>query len=115
MASILRNFRNIKWELLVYFIAAAQVAVVVFFVLWYYFSSTIPALYLWALIWIAVTLLVTMIGFVAALEFQRKVSRLHLGILQLGRGNLTERIVNAGSDSFDKIYYDFNDMASSME
>jgi NarL family two-component system sensor histidine kinase LiaS len=115
MASVLRNFRNLKWEMLVYFLVAAEIAVIVFFIFWYYFSSTVPALYLWIMIWLTVSLLSLTVGFIAALEFQRKVSRLQLGILQLGRGNLTERIENQGTDSFDKLYYDFNEMASSME
>ncbi len=115
MGNLLRNFRNLKWEIMVYFIAAAEVAVAVFFVCWYYFSSTIPALYLWVLIWIAVTIVGSVVGFIAALEFQRKVNRLHLGILQLSRGNLTERIAVSGADGFEKVYYDFNDMASGME
>lgn len=115
MANMLRNIRNMKWEMVMYFLAAVGLTLAAFFLSWYYLSSLIPALYMWVLNAAAVLVIGTSVGFIAALEFQRKVNRVHFGIIQLGRGNLTERIPVTGNDTFDKIYYDFNEMAGSVE
>jgi len=115
MGSMLRNMRNLKWEMVMYFLIAALMTFLTYFAAWYYLSQIIPVIYMWGLIALAATIIGTAVGFYAALEFQRKVNRLHIGILQLARGNYSERILITGIDSFDKIYFDFNEMTQSLE
>lgn len=115
MVNLLKNMRNIKWEMLAYFFLAVELTLAAFIATFYFFSHHVPVLYLWLIIAFEVTAIGAVVGFVAALRFQRKVNQLHIGILQLGRGNLTQRIPVTGMDTFDNIYYDFNEMADSME
>lgn len=118
MKQVFRHFRNIKWELALYVLAAVVLSLAADFVLWFYFylyKAWVDLIRLWLAI-AAVHLFVGLsVGYIAALKFQRKVNRLHLGILQLGRGNLAERIPVTGDDAFDKIYYDFNEMAAGVQ
>jgi two-component system, NarL family, sensor histidine kinase LiaS len=115
MSSLLRNMRNIKWELVLHFMAATVSVVASSLVLWYYLSATLPVIYMWIVVASVAVIIGAVVGLYSALGFQRKVNRLHFAILQLSRGNFTERIPVAGIDSFDKLYYDFNEMAESLE
>lgn len=115
MQSFMRNFQNMKWEMMAYFLIAAAANFAALFLLWHYFAAVIPFFYLLVLIGLALLAIGSVVGFVAALRFQRKVNVLHLGIIQLSRGNLSEKIPVTGTDSFDKIYYDFNEMAESVK
>lgn len=115
MQSFMRNFQNMKWEMIVYFLIAAAASFAAFFMLWHYLAAAIPFLHWLLLVLCAFLTIGAVVGFVAALRFQRKVNVLHLGILQLSRGNLNEKLPVTGTDSFDKIYYDFNEMAESVK
>lgn len=115
MQSFMRNFQNMKWELTAYFLVAAAANFAAFFLLWHFFAATIPYPHLLLLICLSFVAVCAVVGFVAALRFHRKVNVLHLSILQLARGNLSEKIPVTGSDSFDKIYDDFNEMAESVK
>jgi signal transduction histidine kinase len=115
MQGFMRNFQNMKWEMIAYFLVAAAASFAAFFLLWHYLAPVIPFLHLLLLIVCSFLAIGAVIGFVAALRFQRKVNVLHLGILQLSRGNLSEKIPVTGTDSFDKIYDDFNEMAESVK
>ncbi len=116
MANLLRGVKNMKWELLVYFLIVSELTLVIILVGLYYLPVFITSL---LTIWIIIALIVLLVGFFIgyfiAVRFQRKVNLLHLSMLQLSRGNLTTRIPLTGHDTFDKIYYDFNDMAASVE
>src|SRR5690554_6179243 len=116
MANLLRGLKNMKWELLIYFLAASEFSLVIVLIGLYYLPSFVPSLTtVWIIIAFCVLLAGFSIGYYIAVRFQRKVNLLHLSILQLSRGNLTTRIPLTGNDTFDKIYYDFNDMAASVE
>jgi NarL family two-component system sensor histidine kinase LiaS len=116
MANLLRGIKNMKWELLLYFLAVSELSLVIVLVGLYYLPSLIASLLtIWIIIALCVLLTGFIIGYFIAVRFQRKVNLLHLSILQLSRGNLTTRIPLTGNDTFDKIYYDFNDMAASVE
>ncbi|MEX2415721.1 MAG: sensor histidine kinase [Paenibacillaceae bacterium] len=105
-----------KWELLVYFLVVSELSLVIVLVGLYYLPFLLTSLLtIWIIIALCVLLIGFIIGYFIAVRFQRKVNLLHLSILQLSRGNLTIRIPLMGNDTFDKIYYDFNDMAASIE
>ena len=114
----LKYMRNMKWELLVYVLVAVLLSLAAAFASWlylYYLYALVKVLQLWGIMAASALVIGVSTGYVAALRFQRKVNLLHLGVLQLGRGNLTGRIPVSGNDSFDRIYYDFNEMAESVE
>jgi len=119
MKRVFRQIRNVKWELMLHMLTAALIvsAAAGFFIwFWFYVLNGMIGLFgLWLAIADAALFVGLSVGYVAALRFQRKLNRLHLGILQLGRGNLAERIPVTGDDAFDKIYYDFNEMAAGVE
>jgi NarL family two-component system sensor histidine kinase LiaS len=116
MANLLRGIRNMKWELLVYFLVVSELSIVIVLIGLYYLPMLITSLLsIWIIIALCVLLVGFIIGYFIAVRFQRKVNLLHLSILQLSRGNLTTRIPLTGNDTFDKIYYDFNDMSASIE
>lgn len=110
------NAKNVKWQLLGYFglllllFAGGLLAGRLFGFDWLTsdirvsleFLGGLAAACLFAAYWIASM-------------FQRKIDALHLSILQLSRGNLAERIAPLGSDPFDRLYTDFNEMAQSLE
>lgn len=115
MKFILINSKNVKWQLLGYFglllllfgggLAAARLFWLDWLsdeIVWIEFMLVLAALCLFA-------------GYMVAIQFQRKIDSLHLAILQLSRGNLSERIRPLGLDPFDRIYSDFNNMAGSLE
>ncbi|TNJ55600.1 sensor histidine kinase [Paenibacillus hemerocallicola] len=106
---------NIKWQLLSYFLGALAIVLGGFAIGWLYWRDTLSVNNLW----IEYVLLLVGSGLVVAYlitaQLQRKIDRLHLAILQLANGNLGERIQPSGGDPFDRIYGDFNDMASSIE
>jgi NarL family two-component system sensor histidine kinase LiaS len=116
MANLLRSIKNMKWELLVYFLIVSETAIGIVLLGLYYLPMLIQSPWIiWTIIAICVLIEGFIIGYVVAVRFQRKVNLLHLSILQLSRGNLTTRIPLTGNDTFDKIYYDFNDMSASIE
>lgn len=115
MQGFMRNFQNMKWEMIAYFLIAAAASFAAFFLLWHYLAPAMPLFHLLLLVAGSFLLIGAVVGFVAALRFQRKVNVLHLAILQLSRGNLSEKIPVTGTDSFDKIYDDFNEMAESVK
>src|SRR5690606_35499967 len=106
--------RNMKWEMIAYFLVAAAASFAALFLLWHYLATAVPLLHLSILIACCFLAVGTVVGFAAAVRLQRKVNVLHMAILQLSRGNLSEKIPVTGTDSFDKIYDDFNEMAESM-
>jgi NarL family two-component system sensor histidine kinase LiaS len=116
MANLLRSIKNMKWELLVYFLIVSETAIGIVLLGLYYLPMLIQSPWIiWTIIALSVLIEGFIIGYVVAVRFQRKVNLLHLSILQLSRGNLTTRIPLSGNDTFDKIYYDFNDMSASIE
>jgi len=115
MQGFMRNFRNMKWEMIAYFLVAAAASMAAFFLLWHYLAPALTFIQLSLLTGCAFLAVGAVVGFAAALRFQRKVNVLHMAILQLSRGNLTEKIPVTGTDSFDKIYDDFNEMAESVK
>lgn len=105
-----------KWELLVYFLVVSELSLVIVLAGLHYLPAIMSSLLMiWIVIALCVLLIAFSIGYFIAVRFQRKVNLLHLSILQLSRGNLTTRIPHTNNDTFDKIYYDFNDMAASIE
>lgn len=116
MASPLRGIKNMKWELLVYFLIMSASAIGIVLIGLYYLPMLLvsPSL-IWSIIASCVLIESLISGYIVAVRFQRKVNLLHLSILQISRGNLTTRIPLTGNDTFEKIYYDFNTMSASIE
>ncbi len=107
--------KNIKLELTMYFIVSAALAFGVSIAGWIYFYGALTNVQLW--IGLASVLLIAslVVGYVAAKKLQSRLDTLHLAVLQLAKGNLSARIPVAGTDPFERIYRDFNDMAASLE
>ncbi|MCC2684378.1 MAG: signal transduction histidine kinase [Paenibacillaceae bacterium] len=55
------------------------------------------------------------IGYYASRRFVRQVDALQIGLIQMSRGNLSQRLPVSGRDPFDPVFRDFNQMAESME
>lgn len=106
--------KNLKWEILFYFLAASVISAVSVFFGWFYLQNILNGINFW--IGIAAILLVVglTVGFFAALRLQRQLDVLHLGIIQLAKGNLAARVSASGSSLY-RIALDFNEMASSLE
>lgn len=106
---------NIKWQLLSYLLGAFAIVLGGFALAWVYWRDSLGD----SNLWIEYVLLLVGTGvfvvYLVTAQLQRKIDRLHLAILQLTNGNLGERIRPLGMDPFDRIYGDFNDMASSIE
>jgi NarL family two-component system sensor histidine kinase LiaS len=99
MANLLRSIKNMKWELLVYFLIVSETAIgIVLLGLYYLPMLTQSPWIIWTIIALSVLIEGFIIGYVVAVRFQRKVNLLHLSILQLSRGNLTTRIPLTGND-----------------
>lgn len=115
MKFILINSKNVKWQLLGYIglllllFAGGLIAGRLFWFDW----LTDESIWLEYILFLAAVCLFA--GYMIASQFQRKIDSLHLAILQLSRGNLSERLGPLGLDPFDRIYKDFNEMAGSLE
>ncbi|HEX7057097.1 MAG TPA: sensor histidine kinase [Bacilli bacterium] len=109
------GFRNLKWELILYFLAATIATAFLAFLGWVYipYTLTMPQLLLEA---IGVVVLIGFsVGYFAAHRLQRQLDPLHLGIRQVAKGNLSGRITFVGRNSFADIYRDFNEMTDVLE
>ncbi|MDF2815360.1 MAG: histidine kinase [Paenibacillus sp.] len=109
------NSKSVKWQLLGYFgllllLLAGAVGTAQLF--WFHPLTEVGHWVNFSLVIAAVSLFG---AYFIASQFQRKIDTLHLAILQLKRGNLSERIPPLGFDPFDRIYKDFNEMATSLE
>lgn len=106
---------NIKWQLVGYFMLALAIVLGGLVVGWLYWRDELSSSQLWVeyVLFLVVSVLVA--AYLVAAQHQRKIDMLHLAILQLANGNLGERIRLPGVDPFDRIYADFNEMASSLE
>jgi len=106
---------NIKWQLLSYFLAALAIVTGGMGAGWLLWRDALSD----NNIWVEYVLLLVASGiaicYMIVTRYQRKIDTLHLAILQLASGNLGERIRPLGMDPFDRIYNDFNVMASSLE
>lgn len=115
MIKIWKKMMNMKWELLSYFFVSQMLILFVLFVEWLYFAEALT-LREQVISYVVIIVVVGMaVGYFAAQNAQRKVDTLHLAILQLSKGNLTNRIKADSNDSFGRIYHDFNSMAATLE
>ena len=111
----MNRMSNMKWQLMLYFAAASALIVAICTAGWMYGAEELPLMKRW-LGFAAVVLFVGLaVGYLAAKHFQRKVDALHLAIIQLSKGNLSNRIPLSDNDPFRWIYRDFNAMAQSIE
>lgn len=105
---------NVKWQLLVSFAGVLTILAGCFLLGWLNWGEELTRR---ARLEFVAMLLVA--GFIAvywiAARVQRNLDVLHDAVLQLANGNLGERVKPLGKDPFDRIYEDFNDMASSLE
>ena len=112
---MMNRMSNMKWQLMLYFAAASALIVAICTAGWMYGAEELPLMKRW-LGFAAVVLFVGLaVGYLAAKHFQRKVDALHLAIIQLSKGNLSNRIPLSDNDPFRWIYRDFNAMAQSIE
>ncbi|PYI57428.1 HAMP domain-containing sensor histidine kinase [Paenibacillus flagellatus] len=106
---------NIKWQLLTYFLGALAVVIGGFALGWIYWREALSENGMWVEYVVALVVAGLVIVYMIVTQLQRKIDALHLAILQLASGNLGERVRPLGMDPFDRIYEDFNEMASSLE
>jgi signal transduction histidine kinase len=112
---LVRATRNLKLHGVLYGIASLIVTVIAFAVGWSILSRYLTGLQLLGASAGIAALCAGGCGFVAARHIQRRLDRLHLGIIQLHKGNLAFRLRRGGADPFDEVYADFNRMAASLE
>jgi NarL family two-component system sensor histidine kinase LiaS len=114
---MMNRIENMKWRLPIFFFLSTCIT---FFVgiegrnyILNHPEITQPSLWIGLIVILAVISL--LIGYVAALMYQRKLDILHLAIMQVAKGNLSSRIEVSGNDSYDAVYEDFNEMTDWVE
>lgn len=107
--------KNMKWVFILYFMTSTLLTLGAAFLGWMYFSELLIQSHLWVVYVILLIFIGMAVGYIAAQKFQRKIDTLHLGFMQLTKGNLSVRLPIQGLDSFDRIYLDFNEMTRSLE
>lgn len=110
-----RRSRSVKWELLLTFLISGGLIMSVFWIgivyggAWYHGMN-------WWLFGISTVIIVSLImGYVAGVRLQRRLDVLHLSMMQVIKGNWSERIPLGDEASFDQLYEDFNTMVDAME
>lgn len=110
-----RRSRSVKWELLLTFLISGGLIMSVFWIgivyggAWYHGMN-------WWLFGISTVIVVSLImGYVAGVRLQRRLDVLHLSMMQVIKGNWSERIPLGDEASFDQLYEDFNRMVDVME
>lgn len=108
---------NLKWQTIVYFFLSTVVLLVVglFVFGWLYKETALGPTQIVIAVCIIILLVSLVFGYMTAQNTQRKFDTLHLAILQLAKGNLSNRIHTDETGSFARICQDFNDMADTIE
>jgi NarL family two-component system sensor histidine kinase LiaS len=110
----LRMF-NMKWQLLGYFFTASLIMVSTMYIALEYYASELGNLE-FRLGFLGILLLAGLsIGYVVTKRWQRKIDTIHLAILELTKGNYTNRIDIEPVEPFRYLYHSFNLMASAVE
>ncbi len=110
-----KTAQNSKWELMLYFLVATLATAAISFAGWFYlYASLSENGFLLGFLGILV-LIGLSVGYYAAQRFQRQLDTLHLGMIQMAKGNLSGRIEFSCKNSFADLYEDFNEMAFSVE
>lgn len=106
---------NLKWEILLYFVLASALSIGLLMVGRIYFFSELSETEWWLSITVVLLFAGISVGYYTAQRFQRRLDAIHLGVIQLTKGNLSGRIDSGGNGAFDRIFIDFNKMAASLE
>jgi NarL family two-component system sensor histidine kinase LiaS len=114
---MLNRIENMKWRLPIFFIVSTFITIGVGTQGKVYIDShyDLPPTPMWFILITIIALISLFIGYLAALMFQRKLDVLHLAIKQVSKGNLSSRIEVVGTESFDIVYADFNEMTDWVE
>lgn len=112
---MIKRLNNMKWQLLFFFGLAGGISVIGCVILWAYLESQWSMAELRWMMGGFILLSGLTVGYFAARHLQRKVDSLHFAIIQLNKGNLSNRIDVQESDPFQRIYHDFNAMAEYIE
>jgi NarL family two-component system sensor histidine kinase LiaS len=114
---MMNRIENMKWRLPIFFFISTCITIGVGIEGYIYINHhyELPQAPMWTILAIILALISLFIGYVAATMYQRKLDVLHLAVMQVAKGNLSSRIDVIGTDSFDTVYEDFNDMTDWVE
>ncbi|GIP24162.1 MULTISPECIES: sensor histidine kinase [Paenibacillus] len=112
---ILRNLRSTKWELLFYFLLTGCLSAAALYVgkSSGYIVITTPRMWIYYVVGIVVFSVI--IGYLAGQRIQRRIDALHLGMLQVAKGNLHVRLPGTVDQTFAGLYMEFNTMMAAVE
>ena len=106
---------HVKWRLVGYFLASMLIIAGGLGLGWQVWNDALADNGLWFEYAVLVVACALAVFYMFVQKLQRKIDTIHLAILQLANGNLGERIPASGNDPFNRMYHDFNKMASSLE
>ena len=110
-----RSSKSVKWELLLTFVISGCIIMSVFWIGLVYGGTWYQGMNWW-LFGISTVIIVSIImGYVAGVRLQRRLDVLHISMMQVLKGNWSERIPLGDDASFDRLYEDFNTMVGAME
>jgi NarL family two-component system sensor histidine kinase LiaS len=114
---MMNRIENMKWRLPIFFFISSCITLTVGIIGRDYIIKHVelPQTALWITLLVGLGIISLLIGYEAALTFQRKLDVLHLAIMQVSKGNLSSRIDVSGTDTFDAVYEDFNEMTDWVE
>lgn len=112
---VTRILRNTKWGLLLYFALSGCVAILAMLLGYFYLERMLTGAHLWVYYFIVIVIISMMIGYVATQRIQRRLDVLHLGMLQVSKGNLSIRIPRTDDPSFARLFHEFNVMVEAIE
>ncbi|MFC0213020.1 histidine kinase [Paenibacillus chartarius] len=116
MRLVLRRIRefNMKWRLMVYFFTASLLAVACVWVAFQYYRDQLTRGDVQLGVFAAIVCAGQVVGYIAAKWMQRKIDLLHVAIIELSKGNFTNRIPIEPNDPFQQIFSEYNRMARSL-
>ncbi|MBU5442773.1 sensor histidine kinase [Paenibacillus sp. MSJ-34] len=112
---ITRILKSTKWRLLLYFALSSVLTIAALFVGWLKWYDELFQSHAWIYYLLGIVILNVFIGYVVSRAIQRRIDTLHLSMLQVSKGNLSERIPPSDDPTFSWLYYEFNAMVDSME
>lgn len=110
-----RSTKSVKWELLLTFVISGCIIMSVFWIGFVYGGSWYSGMNWWLFGIVTVIIVSVIMGYVAGVRLQRRLDVLHDSMMQVMKGNWSERIPLGDEESFARLYEDFNTMVSGME
>ncbi|CAM3544392.1 HAMP domain-containing sensor histidine kinase [Marinicrinis lubricantis] len=112
---ILKKLRQVKWQLLVYFLIAGAASAGGMAAVMYYHEHPVEDRVFWFWIVPLILMIQFIIGYAAARRIQSDVDLLQLKLAQIENGNYHTRVPGTGFGPMDLLYKTFNSMAASLE